>query len=60
MCAFITYTDKGTWACCENGATGIVDCSNPSDEVYPGPMPSKLVTVQFLPTLGTPTQRLRA
>ncbi|RHZ47800.1 uncharacterized protein CDV56_104100 [Aspergillus thermomutatus] len=58
--AFITYTDKGSWACCENTSTGAVNCSDPSDEVYPGPAPSKLVTVQFLLASGTPTYVVQA
>ncbi|PYI24199.1 hypothetical protein BO99DRAFT_129571 [Aspergillus violaceofuscus CBS 115571] len=54
--ARITYTDAGLWACCENSA-GTVNCSNPSDEVWAGPAPSKLATIQYLPSTasGTPT-----
>ncbi|PYH79077.1 hypothetical protein BO82DRAFT_289759 [Aspergillus uvarum CBS 121591] len=54
--ARITYTDAGLWACCENSA-GTVNCSNPSDEMWAGPAPSKLATIQYLPSTasGTPT-----
>ncbi|PYI34546.1 hypothetical protein BP00DRAFT_336477 [Aspergillus indologenus CBS 114.80] len=54
--ARITYTDAGLWACCENAA-GTVNCSNPSDEMWAGPAPSKLATIQYLPSTasGTPT-----
>ncbi|PWY64391.1 hypothetical protein BO83DRAFT_411377 [Aspergillus eucalypticola CBS 122712] len=34
-----------------------VNCSNPSDEIFPGVAPSKLATIQYLPSTasGTPT-----
>ncbi|RAL08246.1 uncharacterized protein BO97DRAFT_376975 [Aspergillus homomorphus CBS 101889] len=54
--ARITYTKEGYWACCED-ASGTVDCSNPSEEKFPGPAPSQLATIQYLPftASGTPT-----
>ncbi|BCS01657.1 uncharacterized protein AKAW2_51998S [Aspergillus luchuensis] len=54
--AEIVYTSDGYWACCEN-SYGTVNCSNPSDEIFPGVAPSKLATIQYLPSTasGTPT-----
>ncbi|GKZ81307.1 hypothetical protein AnigIFM56816_005822 [Aspergillus niger] len=54
--AEIVYTSAGYWACCENSA-GTVNCSDPSEEIFPGVAPSKLATIQYLPSTasGTPT-----
>ncbi|GKZ22436.1 hypothetical protein AbraIFM66951_004657 [Aspergillus brasiliensis] len=54
--AEIVYTSDGYWACCENSA-GTVNCSDPSEEIFPGLAPSKLATIQYLPSTasGTPT-----
>lgn len=56
--ADLTYNeDSGYWACCYDRETDVVDCENPSKEIYPAPAPSELVTIQFLPeySAGTPT-----
>ncbi|KAB8207750.1 hypothetical protein BDV34DRAFT_65314 [Aspergillus parasiticus] len=42
------------WACCTYTSDGKSDCSNLSDEKFPAPAPSKLVTIQYLPSTGTP------
>ncbi|PYI04618.1 hypothetical protein BO78DRAFT_347173 [Aspergillus sclerotiicarbonarius CBS 121057] len=56
LSAEIVYTSDGYWACCENDS-GTVNCSNPSKEMWAAPAPSKLATIQYLPSTasGTPT-----
>ncbi|PIG82434.1 hypothetical protein AARAC_004863 [Aspergillus arachidicola] len=53
--SIIDYDDNtGLWACCTYTSDGKANCSNLSDEKFPAPAPSKLVTIQYLPPTGTP------
>lgn len=53
MGAQITYNQTSRlWACCTyNG--GQPNCSEPSNEIFPGPDPSSLTTVVYLPSTGS-------
>lgn len=53
MGAQITYNQTSKlWACCTyNG--GQPNCSEPSNEIFPGPDPSSLTTVVYLPSTGS-------
>ena len=58
--ADVTYvTTAGLWACCiyhsDSQGSLVVDCNNHSQEIFPAPAPSDLVTLQYIPTTGTPT-----
>ncbi|KAE8141667.1 hypothetical protein BDV38DRAFT_237302 [Aspergillus pseudotamarii] len=53
--SIIAYDENtGLWACCTYTSDGKSNCSNLSDEKFPAPAPSKLVTMQYLPPTGTP------
>ncbi|KAE8138618.1 hypothetical protein BDV38DRAFT_244136 [Aspergillus pseudotamarii] len=52
----LTYDEaSGLWACCSYNSDGKKNCSNPTDERFPAPMPSDLATIQYLPSTGTPS-----
>ncbi|KAL4990685.1 hypothetical protein BDW68DRAFT_174690 [Aspergillus falconensis] len=47
------YT-TGFWSCCDYDSDGKANCDEPSNEIFPGPAPDKLVEIQDLPAEGTP------
>ncbi|OGM47438.1 hypothetical protein ABOM_002647 [Aspergillus bombycis] len=52
----LTYDESsGLWACCSYNSDGKANCSNPTDEKFPAPVPSDLATIQYLPSTGTPS-----
>ncbi|PWY88845.1 hypothetical protein BO94DRAFT_565647 [Aspergillus sclerotioniger CBS 115572] len=54
-----TYVTAELWACCmvtkNDKGDPIVTCSNHTQEIFPAPAPSDLVTLQYIPITGTPT-----
>ncbi|KAF5860583.1 hypothetical protein ETB97_001357 [Aspergillus alliaceus] len=54
--SIIAYDEStGLWACCTYSSDGKANCSNLSEERFPAPAPSKLVTIQYLPPTAHPT-----
>ncbi|RAK95891.1 uncharacterized protein BO80DRAFT_459402 [Aspergillus ibericus CBS 121593] len=52
----LTYdATSGLWACCSYKSDGTKDCENHTQELFPAPAPSDLVTLLHIPTIGTPT-----
>ncbi|KAL4874996.1 hypothetical protein BJY04DRAFT_202900 [Aspergillus karnatakaensis] len=47
-------SSTGFWSCCSYDDNGKANCEAQSSEIWPGPAPSNLVEIQFLPEEGTP------
>lgn len=52
----VVYVDATqAWHCCTYPPGGGLNCTNPSPEQFIAPAPDDLITIQFLPRIGTPT-----
>ncbi|PYI04779.1 hypothetical protein BO78DRAFT_165978 [Aspergillus sclerotiicarbonarius CBS 121057] len=56
LLADLTYNaTSGLWACCSYNSDGTKDCENHTQELFPAPAPSDLVTLLYIPPVGIPT-----